>query len=59
MGHPSRSLEDSGAESYVDCGSVSQDVSERIVLATWLEPVLAMVYLVKSTLILKPCPKES
>ena len=48
IGHPRRSLEDSSAESYVDCGSLSQVVSERTILATWLEAVLAMIYLVKS-----------
>lgn len=41
MGHPTRSLEDSGAESSVGYRGRAQELSERIVLATELEPMLA------------------
>ena len=43
MGHTSRSMEDSGAKSYLNCLELAQEVSEKKNLIFFLE-IICMVF---------------
>lgn len=53
-----RSMEDSGAKSYLNCTILPQEVSEKININTWLGERCCDI-LAKNMAVLCPCPKKN